>query len=351
MLTITFPLSYYLLTIPYTFIWKVLTIFRKQKQIHFYCDAYLDYVIFENVRPYLSEIKIVAKNKKVQKELVNYGIESILWPTFPDVIIMTRHAFHKFPSKRIKKLALNHGAYHFKNFIKAKRYNAFDMFLFTSEHEVQKAKDFGITCAHSGGYPKLDSFWFADTDEKVKDLKNRLKFNNDKANILFTATWDSSEMSAVDKWHNKLAELTDEYNVMVSLHPFTSQDYVLSIKKTKDVFYIEDSKNYLYLKLADLMITDTSSIIAEFCALDKPIITFSVKESERLTPHITKLIKEVSFQIDDFSVLKKTIKHALKNPQEKSPQRQKYNKIMFDELDGMHGKKAASKFIEALKTN
>ncbi len=347
----TFPLSYYILTIPYTLIWKALTIFRRQKSIHFYCDGYLDYVIFENVRPHLPEIKIVAKNKAVQKELLNYGIESTLWPTFPDVVIMTRHAFHKFPSKRIKKLAINHGAYHFKNFIKAKKYNAFDLFLFTSEYEVQEAKDFGINCAHSGGFPKLDSFWFADTDDQVKDLKNKLKFNNGKANILFTATWDGSEMSAVHKWHDKLAELTNDYNIMVSLHPFTSTDYVSRIKKTKGVFFIEDPKNYLYLKLADIMIADTSSIIAEFCALDKPMITFSVKESKRLTPHITELIKEVSYQIDEFSDLQKTIEYALKNPQEKSLQRQKYNKIMFDELDGQHGKKAASKFLEAMKTN
>ena len=139
-----FPFSYYLLTAPYTLVWLMLTSLRKKKQVVFYCDGYLDYVIFENVREFLPEMKIVAKNKKIKKELEVHGIKSILWPVFPDVVIMTRHAFHKFPSNKIIKLGINHGAYHFKQFIKAEKYNVFDLFLFTSEHEVKEAEEFGI---------------------------------------------------------------------------------------------------------------------------------------------------------------------------------------------------------------
>jgi len=343
-----FPFSYYLLTVPFTIVWKVLSTFRKQKQVVFYCDCYLDYVIFENVKIYLPEIKIVAKNKQLKKELASHGIPSRLWPVFPDAVIMTRHAFHKFPCKKIIKLGINHGAYHFKNFIRAEKYNAFEIFLFTSEYEVQEAKDFGITCAQSGGFPKLDSFWFADTNDKLEQLKDKLNFNNNKPTILFTATWDASGMSAVDKWYDRLGELSKEFNIMVSLHSFTSEKYVSAIKNTKDIVFIEDPKNYLYLKLADLMIGDTSSIIAEYCTLDKPMITFSVKESKRLTPAIVTLIRDVSFQIDDYSKLKETIQYALKHPDEKSDLRQKYNKIMFDELDGKHGEKAASKMLAVL---
>ncbi len=338
-----FPLSYYLLTIPYSAVWQIKRAIRKEKQTIFYCDCALDYVIFENVRSYLPKIDIVAKNKKVQDELKKYGVESILWPVFPDAVIMARHAFHKFPSGRILKLGLNHGAYHFKDFISSKKYNVFDLFLFTSEYEVKEAEERGITCGQSGGYPKLDSFWFNDTEEKVKNLKQNLRFNNGKPNILFSATWENSGMSALGHWYNKLSDLTNDFNVMVTLHPFTGKKYKEIIKETPGIHFIEDAKNYLYLKLADLMVCDTSSIIAEFCSLDKPMVSFSVRESKRLTPNIVRLIKEVTYQIDNYSELRKTIEYALANPFEKSYQRQKYNKIMFDDFDKRHGEKAASK--------
>ena len=343
-----FPFTYYLITIPYTIVWQLLKLFRNKKQLVFYCDCYLDYVIFENVRDHLPEMKVVAKNKQVKDELSDHGIDSILWPVFPDAVIMTRHAFHKFPSKRIVKIGINHGAYHFKQFIRAEKFNAFSLFLFTSEYEVNEAKEFGIKCAQSGGYPKLDPLWFPDTDKKVEELRTKINFNNGKPNILFTATWESSGMTAVDKWYDRLNELTDEFNVMVTLHPFLDKKYFSAIKSTPGIVFIDNPKNYLYLKLADLMVGDTSSIIAEFCTLDKPMVTFSVKESRRLTPNIVKLIKEVSYQIDDYSELRSAIRHALANPEEKSPLRQKYNKIMFDDLDGNHSKKAALKITKVL---
>ena len=342
-----FPFSYYLLTIPYSAVWHIKSALRKERLTVFYCDCYLDYVIFENVRVHLPEMKIVAKNKEVKKELAEHNVKSILWPVFPDAVIMARHAFHKFPSNRILKLGLNHGAYHFKNFISAKKYNVFDLFLFTSEYEVKEAEAHGITCGQSGGYPKLDSFWFNDTEAKVKDLKNKLYFNNGKPTILFSATWENSGMSALGRWYDKLTDFTDEFNVMVTLHPFVGEKYENIIKETPGVHFIEDAKNYLYLKLADLMICDTSSIIAEFCTLDKPMVSFSVRESKRLTTNIVNLIKDVTYQIDDYKDLKKTIKYALANPFEKTYQRQKYNKIMFDDFDKKHGEKAATK-IQAL---
>lgn len=344
-----FPFSYYLLTAPYTLAWLCITGFHKKKQVVFYCAGYLDYVIFENIREYLPNIKIVAKNRKVKAELKQYGIKSVLWPVFPDVVIMARHAFHKFPSNKIIKIGLRHGAYHFKQFIRAEKYNAFDLFLFTSEHELKEAEEFGITCGQSGGFPKLDSFWLEGVEEKLENLKKRLNFDTKKPNILFSATWENSGLSAIDKWFDKLNDLTDEFNVMVTIHPFCSDTYAEKIKNTPGVHFIEDAKNYLYLKLADLMVGDTSSIIAEFCTLDKPIITFEVKGVKRLTPEIITLIKEVSYPINDFTELKSTIKYALANPYEKSFQRQKYNKIMFEDLNVKHGKIAADKINTVLE--
>ncbi len=344
-----FTLSYYLLKYPYTLWWKTLRLFNKPQKIAFYCDHYLDYIIFENVRKHLPDVQIVAKNKKIQHELSQNGIKAVLWPSFPDAVIMTRHAFHKFPCNKIINIGINHGAYHFKKFISAEKYNEFDLFLFTSEYEVKEAHEFGIKCAQSGGYPKLDPLWQDDIERDTYNLRKEIDFDNGKPTLLFSATWDRSGMSAVDQWYDKLSDFTDDFNVMVTLHPFTSNKYSSKIKNTEGIIFIEDPKNYLHLNLADIMIGDTSSILAEFCTLDKPIVTFSVQDSKRLSPEIVHLIQNVSHQVDHYSELKDMINYALENSLEKSNQRQKYNQIMFDQLDGNHSIKAAKKILKVLK--
>jgi len=56
----------------------------------------------------------------------------------------------------------------------------------------------------------------------------------------------------------------------------TSGRYVRTLRRMKGIHFVEDPDILPYLILADCLIGDTSSIIAEFCALDKPIVTFSV---------------------------------------------------------------------------
>jgi CDP-glycerol glycerophosphotransferase (TagB/SpsB family) len=101
--------------------------------------------------------------------------------------------------------------------------------------------------------------------------------------------------------------------------------------------------------ISDILFGDTSSIIAEFCALDKPIITFRVPEAGRSIPEIREMIKSISIQIDNFDEVYDAIKRCLENPNEKSAQREAANKIMFGNLDGKAGKRAAREIEKLLK--
>ncbi|NOG44355.1 MAG: hypothetical protein HND50_03950 [Calditrichaeota bacterium] len=336
-------LSQYLIYLPYRTAWSFIHLFRKSKILQFYCGGQVDYVVMESIIKYFPDAEIVAKNKKVKKELNSFGIKCKLYPTFPDVLVMPRHTARKYPEPRMKKIGLRHGAYHFKDFVSAARYHAFDVYLVTSQKEVELALEKGITNTIGVGFPKIDpAFNNTISEEIYNQIKRRINLDDEKPVIIFTATWNKSGMSAIDIWINNLKELTKDYNVMVTVHHWTEDSYKQIIKQTEGVFFIEDKDILPYLVLADVMIADMSSIIAEFCALDKPIITFRVPDKKRTSQEIKDMLDNMSIRVDTFDQLQIALKESVKNPDQLSAQRKKYNKIMFDDLDGKAGERAAN---------
>jgi CDP-glycerol glycerophosphotransferase (TagB/SpsB family) len=290
-------------------------------------------------------VNIVSKNKSVQSTLEKVGVESSLMPAFPKIVIMARHALHKFPYKKIKKIGIRHGPYHFKKMISKNKYNAFDMYFFTSDKELEIAEELGITSGAVGGFPKLDdAFNGSITTKELVKLRKTMHFDNNPI-ILFSATWEKSGMSAVKRWNERLYELTKEYNILVTVHPFINSKIKKRLKRIPDIHFIEDKDILSYLMLADLLISDTSSIIAEFCALNKPIITFLTQDSYRLTEEVKSILEKISEQIITFDELKNILPGVLKNPSKKQEQRQFYSTIMFDNLDGKHAQRMANTII------
>lgn len=335
-----------LLKIPYRFAWRLSNASNYSFPIVFYCTEYVDYLVFAPIRKHLPELTIVAKNKKVQEILSKKGISSILYPAYPKVVIMARHALHMFPSKKIIKIGMRHGAYNFKKFINAKKYNRFDLFLFTSENEVKSAIDFEINIGVAVGFPKIDELHDNSiTNQKILMLKNNLRFDPNKKTILFSATWNKSGISAIEKWYNKLDEFTDKFNVLVTVHPFTEQRIISTIENNSNIYFIKNENINAYLVIADLLVSDTSSIIGEYCTLNKPIITFRIEERGRLNPEIIAMLDEISFRIDDFNELKNMVTKALNDSYKHSEKRIYYSSRMFKNLNGTAGKEAA-KVIE-----
>ena len=101
------------------------------------------------------------------------------------------------------------------------------------------------------------------------------------------------------------------------------------------LFRSEDKEVLPYLMLADVMIGDTSSIIAEFTALDKPVITFRILAEKRLSNEIVQMLDEVTFRVDSFEEMQATLKQIFTNKQDiHKVKRAYYNEIMFGKLDG-----------------
>jgi hypothetical protein len=120
----------------------------------------------------------VAKNKEVQAELKNYHLKSIVYPSYPDMVIMCRHSAWRYPLKNIRKIGMRHGPYHFKDFIKTGYYNEFDKYIFTSPTEAKQAQELGITNGAGVGFPKLDdAFDGTITNGDLDNLREILKLN------------------------------------------------------------------------------------------------------------------------------------------------------------------------------
>jgi len=328
-------LSQYIINYPYQLAWTLSKLFNKKYQVDFYCGGYVDYICFRNIHKHLPEVRIVASHSKTQKELAAYGIKSVVYPTFPDMVIMARHSTPKYPVSRIVKIGMRHGAYHFKDFVAAHKYNAFDKFLLTSTHEVKQAEGKGIKSGIAVGFPKIDPMFNGEiTTKDLLNLKEQLKLDSAKPTIIFTATWDRHGYSAVDNWISRVEELTVDYNVLVTVHHWLSPKKKEALASYRSIKYVTDKDILPYLMISDVMIADISSIIAEFCALNKPIITFRIPETRRFTSEIIKMLDEISFRIDNFDELKGALTVAIRQPNLHSDKRNYYNQIMFDELDG-----------------
>lgn len=337
-----------LLAIPYKIVNSIKSLIIQEKFVYFYIENMHDYFVMKNIIPHFPNAKIGVKNKSLQIELAKFGINSEKYPIFPSAVIMARHALHKFPDSNILKIGMRHGPYHFKDFISPKKYNKFDLFLFTSETEAREAAEIGINCGAIGGYSKLDEMYLESNLLMSQNLKKHI-FNNSKPTILFSATWEKSGLSAVDKWFDKLEQLTDKYNVLVTLHAWCSDEIKSKIKNTQGVYFIDSYDNHLFLLMADVMIADTSSIIGEFNTLNKPIITFKIPQKGRLPQQIVSMLDEMTYRIEKFEDLIPMIDYALHNSIKLAQKRKYYNGVMLHQPLGNHAKKASDIINETLR--
>ncbi len=345
--------TYYFSYLPYNLMWKLCRLFRRKKQYLLHIEDSFDYYIFQNIRPHLAHLDIVVTNKALIpkiKPMLNRKTKFYHYPfCFPDGLIMFRNAAWKYPVKNIIKIGLEHGAYNFKRFPKAEYYNMFDLYLMTSFYDVERIKKLGAKPVKAIGYPKSDSLFNGKYTPAVLDeLKARLQLDPNKPTLLFSSTWDGSGMSAVHKWYRHVQSLCPYYNVLVTLHPRMSEYYRNYLSNTKEIHYITDIDIYPYLLISDVCIGDTNSLIAEFCIVNRPIITFSIDATKRTMDDVIELIKSVSIRINTFAELKHAIANALATAEETAPARSQIIARLIEPLDGKAGERAAQEICRLM---
>ena len=334
--------SYYIYKYPYKIGWYFVNLFRKNKQVSYYCADPLDYDMFLPIMKYLPKVSIIAKNSKTKRYLKQKNVQYLGMPAFPNVVIMARQSPYKFPVDKIDKIGFDHGLYQFKRWTSPKNYNGFNVYFVSSSEQVRIAHSLGISTVKAIGYPKLDkAFDGTISESELVTIKNKFSFDSKKSTLIFTTTWDVANLSVIEKWINQLNELSIKYNILVTVHTWTKEKYKQILRSNKNIVFIEEMDVTKYLMIADILIGDYSSIIGEFCALNKPIITFKVPNSDRTIPEIQSMLARISTQITSFDELPNAIENCIKNPSLNAANRIEANKIMFYALDGLAGKRAA----------
>ena len=165
----------------------------------------------------------------------------------------------------------------------------FDLYLtqgpyFTERFEklALEHKNFSVV---ETGWSKLDTFF--NVDDKTLDRKeNLLLEHNAKHMVLYAPTFSPSSSSA-PAMKNVIKRLATNYKetlFIIKFHDKMDEEIVQEYKELdiSNILLIEESDINPLLHMADLLISDTSSVVYEFIFLDKPVITFN-SQSENIT--------------------------------------------------------------------
>ena len=315
----------------------------------FYCGDAMDLDLFAPVQRYLRPVPVVTDKPAVARHCRQRGIAVQRMPVYPQAVIMCRHAAHKFPAASITRVGMRHGPYHFKRMTAAANYNRFHLYLFTSRADMDAAREMGVNCGQAVGYPRLDPALDGTYDAtRLDELRRRYALDPGKPCVLFTATWTGSGMSAYSEWAHRLHELTGRYNVLVTLHPWFAQSERDKLAAIPGVAMLRHEDVLPAMLLAGACVGDTSSILAECCALDVPLVTWRLPAARRTLPEIDAMLDEMSERVESFEAMCAAIGECLASPGGRRPQRQAAAAKMFDELDGQAGARAAQAILQLI---
>lgn len=158
----------------------------------------------------------------------------------------------------------------------------FDLYLtqgpyFTEKFEQLKRKHQNFEVIETG-WSKLDVY-AKNLSHYQQEKHKLLSEKGGKKIILYAPTFSPSLTSAPDLLGEikELAE-NENYLILVKFHdlmePSIKEKYIDLALKYKNLVVEEEPNIVKFLLMADIMISDTSSVVYEFLLLDKPVVTF-----------------------------------------------------------------------------
>ena len=215
----------------------------------------------------------------------------------------------------------------------------------------------------NAGFSKLDPILNGETSGL--DLE-RLNLDPSKKTIIYAPTFYPSSL---ERFPKNFPEDFQEFNIIIKPHYFSlsKEKYKGQRKllehwnKCNNVYLakVDDYSLVPFMAIADLLISDTSSAIIEFAALDKPVIwcnflklrwtyrgIFSYRFKKRMDKDYQEYSK-VAVRSDSYKMVVIKASEQLLNPKALSKQRLHYAEKMAGTLDG----KASKRIIDYLLEN
>lgn len=170
-----------------------------------------------------------------------------------------------------------------------------------------KYKDFDVI---ETGWPKIDIYG-KELHKYDSDKANLLKEHGTDTIVLYAPTFSPSLTSAAHLIEEfKQLASNKKYLILVKFHDLMAEELIDAYKKLAKEFtniIFEEERNIIkFLLMADIMISDTSSVVYEFLLLNKPVITFKSsstniqwddsKEYKNLASKITTNLNEDAFK-------------------------------------------------------
>ncbi len=220
------------------------------------------------------------------------------------------------------------------------------------KYRVEKLKEYGLDkkeIVRDVGLPKLDPFFTG--GYKREEIVSRHKLDPEKKIVLYAPTYKPTSIFQVAKTiHN----LTDKYNVIVKLHPYSwsgkyaphSQHRVFERLAEKHNGLCLVSKNIHdimpYLFAADTMISEASSVINEFLALERCGIIYDLQDEKLkhsdgkplLEEKTTEWLKDSFVHLSKPEELEAAVKEALFPSEERKKNLKRDKEYIYSYTDG-----------------
>ncbi len=213
------------------------------------------------------------------------------------------------------------------------------------------------------GYSKLDPLF--DGSERGLDLE-QFGLDSRKKTLLYAPTFNPSSIEAFpDDWPDDFKDC----NVLIKPHTFsyTRKKYKAHREKFRkwDKFnncYVANEKEFSllpFLKTSDVLISEASSTLFEFIAMDKPVVVanfFKLKWSyrgifkKRFKKRFMKdnvLYKDIGPHVSSYKEIKPIILNELKSPESYRERRRQYSIDHVGPTDG----KVSKRIVDYLVSN
>lgn len=152
----------------------------------------------------------------------------------------------------------------------------------------QKHKDFEVM---ETGWPKLDVY--AKTHSQSQEKKKKLLQKSNASKLILYAPTFSPSLTSAPFLKEEIKELgkNKAYLILIKFHDLMDNKIVEAYQnltaETENIIIEKEPNIIPLLQMADILISDTSSVVYEFLLLNKPVITFKSNSDSILWDNAT----------------------------------------------------------------